>query len=633
MPNAKILMVEDEGILALDVQQRLTSLGYPLPDIASTGEEAIRKAAEGRPDLILMDIMLPGEIDGVTAADRIHARFDIPVIYITAYADEDTLHRAKITEPYGYIIKPFKERELHIAIDMALYKSKMERKLRESEKRWATTLKSIGDAVIATDRDGLVTFMNAVAEGVMGWKLEEVLGRNLTDVFNIINRDTRQPAENPVAKALFEGAVVGLANHTLLITRSGREIPIDDSAAPIKDDRGNISGVILVFRDITERDRAEKERETAEKAVLRAKEEWERTFNTIPDLIALLDREHRVVRVNQAMADRLGLAPDQCIGARCHEVVHGLSRPPDFCPHALTCRDGGEHVTEVHETVLGGDFLVSTTPLCNDGGELIGSIHVARNITERKRMEEELREKSNHLEAANKELEAFTYSVTHDLRAPLRAIEGFSRMLIRNSGEKLDADGRRRLGMISDNVRKMGQLIDDLLAFSRLGRAAISPSHLDMGELASEVWDELCGINPGRCLELRRGPLPAVFGDRALIRQVLANLLSNAVKFTRTRAAAVIEIGGSRNGSEVRYYVKDNGTGFDMRFYDKLFTVFQRLHSEEEFEGTGVGLAIVQRIIHRHGGRVWAEGEVDRGASFYFCLPATDSQALPKAEG
>ncbi len=633
MPSARILIVEDEGILALDVQQRLTSLGYPLPDIASTGAEAIRKAADGRPDLILMDIMLPGEIDGVTAADRIHARFDIPVIYITAYADEDTLHRAKITEPYGYIIKPFKERELHIAIDMALYKSKMERKLRESEKRWATTLKSIGDAVIATDRDGLVTFMNAVAEGVMGWKLEEVLGRNLTDVFNIINRDTRQPAENPVAKALFEGAVVGLANHTLLITRSGREIPIDDSAAPIKDDRGNISGVILVFRDITERDRAEKERETAEKAVLRAKEEWERTFNTIPDLIALLDREHRVVRVNQAMADRLGLAPDQCIGARCHEVVHGLSRPPDFCPHAQTCRDGGEHVTEVHEAVLGGDFLVSTTPLCNDGGELIGSIHVARNITERKRMEEELREKSNHLEAANKELEAFTYSVTHDLRAPLRAIEGYSRMLIRNSGEKLDEDGRRRLGMIGGSVRKMGQLIDDLLAFSRPGRAAISPSHLDMGELASEVWDELCGINPGRRLELRRGSLPAAFGDRALIRQVLANLLSNAIKFTRTREAAVIEIGGSRNGNEIRYCVKDNGTGFDMRFYDKLFTVFQRLHSEEEFEGTGVGLAIVQRIIHRHGGRVWAEGEVDRGASFYFCLPATDSQALPKGEG
>ena len=625
MPDARILIVEDEGILALDVQQRLTSLGYPVPDIASTGEEAVQKAEEGRPDLILMDIMLPGKIDGVTAAERIHARFDIPVIYITAYADEDTLRRAKITEPYGYIVKPFKERELHITIDMALYKSKMERRLRESEKWWSTTLKSVGDAVIATDMNGQVTFMNTVAENLMGWKLDEIRDRDLTDVFNIINRDTRRPAENPVKRVLLEGAVVGLANHTLLIARNGREIPIDDSAAPIKDDQGNITGVILVFRDITARDLAEQERETAEKAILRAKDEWERTFNTIPDLIAIMDKEHRVVRVNQAMADRLGRAPDKCIGARCYEAVHGLSHPPEFCPHVLTCRDGEEHVAEVHEEVLGGDFLVSTTPICDERNQLIGSIHVAHNITERKQMEVALRQKSDHLEAANKDLEAFTYSVTHDLRAPLRAIEGFSRILSRSAEEKLDEESRRRLRMIRDNVRKMGQLIDDLLAFSRLGRTAISPSLLDMRELAGEVWDELCGINPGRRMELRRSSLPAAFGDPALIRQVLANLLSNAIKFTRTKEEATIEIGGSRNGKEISYYVKDNGTGFDMRFYDKLFGVFQRLHSEEEFEGTGVGLAIVQRIIQRHGGRVWAEGETDRGASFYFTLPDTES--------
>jgi two-component system sensor kinase len=243
-----------------------------------------------------------------------------------------------------------------------------------------------------------------------------------------------------------------------------------------------------------------------------------------------------------------------------------------------------------------------------------------------------LSQKSDHLEAANKELESFTYSVSHDLRAPLRAIEGFSRMIVRNSRDKLDEDVLRKLQLIRDNVRKMGQLIDDLLAFSRLGRTAMSWSRLDMGELTSDVWDELCGINAGRCLELKRASLPAVFGDRALIRQVLANLLANAVKFTRGREAAVIEIGGSRNGNEIRYCVKDNGTGFDMRFSDKLFTVFQRLHSDEEFEGTGVGLAIVQRAIHRHGGRVWAEGEVDKGASFYFTLPTRQECAIAASD-
>jgi PAS domain S-box-containing protein len=255
--DVKILIVEDEGIEALDIQHRLISLGYPTPDIAFSGEEAVQKAGEISPDLVLMDIMLPGEIDGITDAELIKACLDIPVIYLTAYADDNTLQRAKITEPNGYIIKPFRERELHITIDMALYKHQIEKKLKESEKWLATTLRSIGDAVITTDQNGLVTFMNPVAEVLTGWQLEEGRYKKLTEVFNIINMYTRKPAENPVKKVLQEGFTVGLANHTILINRNGAEIPIDDSAAPIKDSRENIIGVVLVFRDVTERKEAE----------------------------------------------------------------------------------------------------------------------------------------------------------------------------------------------------------------------------------------------------------------------------------------------------------------------------------------------------------------------------------------
>ncbi|HHW91862.1 MAG TPA: response regulator, partial [Firmicutes bacterium] len=257
MHDVKILIVEDEGVEALDIQHRLISLGYPTPDIAFSGEEAVQKAGEISPDLVLMDIMLPGEIDGITAAELIKACLDIPVIYLTAYADDNTLQRAKITEPNGYIIKPFRERELHITIDMALYKHQIEKKLKESEKWLATTLRSIGDAVITTDQNGLVTFMNPVAEVLTGWQLEEGRYKKLTEVFNIINMYTRKPAENPVKKVLQEGFTVGLANHTILINRNGAEIPIDDSAAPIKDSRENIIGVVLVFRDVTERKEAE----------------------------------------------------------------------------------------------------------------------------------------------------------------------------------------------------------------------------------------------------------------------------------------------------------------------------------------------------------------------------------------
>ncbi|MBI2918991.1 MAG: PAS domain S-box protein [Chloroflexi bacterium] len=259
MSEARILIVEDEGIEALDIQRRLVSLGYPTPTIVFSGEDALNEIKKTCPDLVLMDIMLRGEMDGVTASERIHARLDIPVIYLTAYADEDTLKRAKVTEPYGYIVKPFKDREVHITIDMALYRHKMERKLRESEKWLATTLRSIGDAVVATDNNGVITFMNAVAERLMGWKLEEVKDKKLTEVFNIINSQTRQPIPNPLAKVLREGTVVGLANHTKLVARDGTEIPIDESAAPIKDDKGNIIGAILVFHDASERERAEEE--------------------------------------------------------------------------------------------------------------------------------------------------------------------------------------------------------------------------------------------------------------------------------------------------------------------------------------------------------------------------------------
>ncbi|MDD3654477.1 MAG: response regulator [Desulfotomaculaceae bacterium] len=293
MSSARILIVEDEGIEALDIQQRLISMGYTAPDIVSTGEEAIKKAGETSPDLVLMDIMLPGEIDGVTAAEQIQSDLDIPFIYITAYADENTLQRAKLTEPYGYIVKPFRERELHITIDMALYKHKMKKKLKESEKWFATTLRSIGDAVLATDENGLVTFMNPVAEELMGWQMGEVVGKKITEVFKIINMYSREPAENPVTRVILEGSTMGLANHTLLITKNGEEIPIDDSAAPIKDDKANIIGVVLVFRDVRERNQAEEALRSSEERYRTLAEELHEADHRKNEFLAVLSHELR----------------------------------------------------------------------------------------------------------------------------------------------------------------------------------------------------------------------------------------------------------------------------------------------------------------------------------------------------
>jgi len=233
-------------------------------------------------------------------------------------------------------------------------------------------------------------------------------------------------------------------------------------------------------------------------------------------------------------------------------------------------------------------------------------------------LERRVRERTGELEVANRELEAFAYTVSHDLRAPVRQMDGFSRMLEKDYAARVDPEGRRLIGIIRDASRRMGSLIDDLLAFSLLGRRALQPEHVDMAALANEVWAELGANSPATAVI---AALPAAHGDRALLRQVWSNLIANAIKYSARRPSALITVTGTREESELHYCVTDNGVGFDPRNGAKLFHVFSRLHAESDFPGSGVGLATVQRIVVRHGGRVWAEGQTDAGAKFHFSLP------------
>ncbi len=240
-------------------------------------------------------------------------------------------------------------------------------------------------------------------------------------------------------------------------------------------------------------------------------------------------------------------------------------------------------------------------------------------------LEGQVVERTQALRETNAELEAFSYSVSHDLRAPLRAIHGFARILLEDHGTQLDPEAKRVLGVIDENTKRMGNLIDDLLSFSRLGRKELESARVDMTELVRSVMDEIRRNAGDRPLDITIGPLPPARGDRDMLRQAITNLLDNAAKFTRKRAPGRIEVGHRADGAETVYYVKDNGAGFDPRYASKLFGVFQRLHRAEEFEGTGVGLAIVQRIVTRHGGRVWAEGQLEQGATFFFTLRGADA--------
>lgn len=257
MSSAKILVVEDESIVAKDIENCLKRLSYVVPAVVDSGEEAIKKVAENQPDLVIMDIRIKGDMDGVTVAEQIRSNFQIPVIYLTAYSDEITLQRAKITEPFAYILKPFEERELQIAIEMALYKHQRERQLKEQKQRLDGIIRSIGDAVVVTDGSGCIQFMNPVAEKLTGQNQKEAFGKNLIEVLSLINKDTGEEIENPVAAVMREGVVLRKPNSCTLIARDGTEKLIGYSAAPIRDRQGNITGVVLTFQDITERKQAQ----------------------------------------------------------------------------------------------------------------------------------------------------------------------------------------------------------------------------------------------------------------------------------------------------------------------------------------------------------------------------------------
>jgi light-regulated signal transduction histidine kinase (bacteriophytochrome) len=254
--------------------------------------------------------------------------------------------------------------------------------------------------------------------------------------------------------------------------------------------------------------------------------------------------------------------------------------------------------------------------LCTQNGSRLDDSTASSDET----LESRLQERIAQWEAAKEELEAFSYSVSHDLRAPLRAIQSFSRILASQTGLQLDEKGRQCLDIICSEAERMGRLIEDLLRFSRVGQCELQRSPIDMNATVREVWGMLSAPVPDRKVDFRLHPLPHVTADPILLRQVWTNLLDNALKYTRNRELAVVEIGTEIRGSETVFFVRDNGAGFDAKHADKLFQVFQRLHRADEFEGDGVGLAIVQRIVSRHRGRVWAESQLDRGATFYFTL-------------
>ena len=412
------------------------------------------------------------------------------------------------------------------------------------------------------------------------------------------------------------------------LRRDGSRVPIFLANTLLPGPEEQIAAFVV---DITKRKQAE---EALQKASQYARSLIEASL----DPLVTISREGKITDVNEATEKVTGVARDQLIGTdfsnyftepeiakQGYQRVFAEGSVRDY---PLGIRSASGQVTHV---------LYNANGFRNERGEVEGVFAAARDVTERKRAEEEVRQLNEQLEqrvaarteelrAVNKELETFNYAVAHDLRAPLRHIHGFAEMLAEEASPVLNDSGKHHLDTIRDSVERMSQLLEDLLKLSRLGRQELSKQACSLKPLVEEVVKGLKPEMQDRQVEWRIEELPFVQGDPVLLKQVLVNLLSNALKFTRTRQPAIIEIGQTTIDGEPVVFVRDNGVGFSMKYADKLFGLFQRLHRQQDFEGTGVGLAIVQRIIHRHGGRVWAEAELNKGATFYLSLRACEAE-------
>jgi len=507
----------------------------------------------------------------------------------------------------------------------------------------ASVVETAQDAILSLSLDGRVKSWNAGAEGLFGYTAAEILGES----FLCLIPPDRLEEHRELWNRLQEGERIN-SFETVRLNKRGEEIDVSITLSPMRDEQGRIAGASAIIRDLSEIKRTASALRESEQRFISSRQalETERSryrelFNSAPVGYIITSAQGVIQQVNHAAAAVLNEDPDFLAGLPLAHLLAREHRPAFFTNLGRLTRAEAQQIDNWEALIqprqrraFHASLIVNRIE--NEHGSLIGLRWIVKDITQQRQAEQKILrlnaelekrvcERTEALETANRELEAFSYSVSHDLRAPIRSIVGFTSALAEDYGDKLEAEGAKYLQYTHEAGLRMNRLVDDLMELSRATRRELRQKEVDLSELAGMVLADLQNRDPQRNVEVNIAPGLVGRGDEGLLRIALENLLGNAWKFTARRNQARIEFGVvAKNGSQA-FFVRDNGAGFSMAHAARLFGVFQRLHSVEDFPGTGIGLATVRRIFTRHGGQVWAESEVGKGATFYFSLPNTQT--------
>jgi PAS domain S-box-containing protein len=614
---AHILLVDDDPNILIAMKALLEGPGRTVLT-AQTGHDALRRLLRHDCAVIVLDVRMP-QMDGFELAglirQRDRSRFT-PIIFLSGVDTMDAdVVRGLSSGAVDYLVKPVLPDILRhkVGVFVELYQLRewaKQQVQRQSEERFRLLVEGIEDyAIILLDADGKIATWNSGAERLTGYTGEECLGRPYAALYPPEAVASHQP-EHDLQQAM--EAAEGRASRTdidrQMVKKCGMRFIANVMITCLRDERGALQAHAVVIRDVTQR-----------KGVEQATAHLAAIVTSSADAILSKNLDGTIMTWNRGAERLFGYRADEMIGQPVTRLIF-----PDRVQeeeHILARIRRGERIDQQetvrrHKNGHAIDVSLTLSPIMDAAGVILGVSSIVHDITEHKQAVRALRE-------ANKELEAFSYSVSHDLRAPLRSIDGFAKVLVEDFGPSLPQEARRCLNIIQRSAVRMGELIDDLLEFSRLSRSALDRRVVDVKRVIREVWLELRRQDPDRRAELIMDDVPKCLADRRLVKQVWVNLISNALKYSRPREESRIEIGwyeDERQPGNNVYWIRDNGVGFDQRYVNKLFGVFQRLHRAEDFEGTGVGLALVHRIVQRHGGRVWAEGRLNEGATFSFTL-------------